>query len=74
MYYIYLILAMILMGISVGALLGRRNQILLLGALISLALGVVTLFMPSWPPLAAGIAIYLLAQATQRETRGQHQG
>lgn len=67
MQYIYQILAVILIGISVGAVLSRRNLLLTAGSLVAVALGIVTLFAPSWLPLAIGVAVYLLAQVTQRD-------
>lgn len=68
MHYIYQILAAILIGISVGALLGPRNNAMLVGCAAAIVLGLVALFVPSWIPLAIGIAIYLAVQFMQRDT------
>lgn len=67
MIYIYQILAMILIGTSVGAILSRRDKLLTGASVIAVILGIVTLAMPAWPTLVIGAAIFLIAQAMQRE-------
>ncbi len=69
MHYIYQILAAILIGVSIGALMGQRNSILLTGAGAAIVLGAVAMFLPSWPPLAIGAAAFIAAQALQRDSR-----
>ena len=67
MHYVILTLAAILIGISVGALLGHRNKALLIGSVLGIALGIATLVTASWQLLAVGAAIYIVAQITQRD-------
>ncbi|GEM_PF-2020722 len=69
MLYIYQILAAILIGTSIGALMTRRNNVLLIGSLVGIVLGAVAMFFPSWPPLAIGAAVFLAAQFMQRDTK-----
>lgn len=69
MHYIYQLLAVILIGISVGALLSRRDMVLMVGSAIAIVLGVVTLIMPAWWSLVVGLIVYLGVQMTQRDTR-----
>lgn len=67
MHYIIQILGVILIGTAVGTLFGPRNTVLLMGTLAAIALGVVTLIMASWTPLAIGAAIFIAAHAMQRD-------
>lgn len=67
MHYIIQILAAILMGTAIGAMMGSRNKALLVGSAAAIALGVVTLFVPSWWPLGIGTAIFLVVQSMQRD-------
>lgn len=67
MQYIYQILAAILIGLSVGALLSKRNTTLMVGSLAGIALGAVAMFFPSWLPLAIGAAVFLATQFMQRD-------
>ncbi len=69
MHYIYQILAAILIGISVGALLSKRNTTLMVGSVAGIALGAVAMFYPSWQPLAIGITVYLVTQFMQRDAK-----
>ncbi|WP_368646925.1 hypothetical protein [Castellaniella ginsengisoli] len=69
MHSVYQILAAILIGTSIGACLSKRDIVLMLGSLAGIALGVVALFLPSWPPLAVGAAVFLIAQTMQRDAR-----
>ncbi|MGB3289238.1 MAG: hypothetical protein WBA83_08195 [Burkholderiaceae bacterium] len=67
MHYIILLLAAILIGTAIGALLGPRNKSLLIGSLAAIVLGGITIATGSWIPLAIGTAIFLIAQAMQRD-------
>ncbi|MFW7339919.1 hypothetical protein V0R37_00045 [Pollutimonas sp. H1-120] len=67
MHYIILILAAMLMGTAIGALLVPRNKSLFIGSLAAIALGAGTMATGSWILLAIGTAIFLAAQATQRD-------
>lgn len=67
MVYVFQLLAAILIGTSIGAVLSPRNNILLFGSVIAIALGVVTLIIGSWVALAIGTAVFLASQATQRD-------
>lgn len=71
MHYVIQVLAAILVGTAIGAILGQRNQFLLIASIIAIALGTVSIFTASWIPLAAGTAIFLLGQATQRDPVAQ---
>jgi type IV secretory pathway TrbD component len=67
MLYVYNVLAAILIGISIGTLLTRRNSVLLTGCLAAIVLGIITAFVHSWIPLVIGVAIFLVVQAMQRD-------
>lgn len=67
MHYIIQILAMILIGTSVGTLFGPRNTVLLIGTLVGIALGIATLVTISWLPLTIGAVVFVLAHAMQRD-------
>lgn len=67
MHYIIQILAAILIGTSIGAVLGPRNTILFFGSLVAIALGLVTLVIGSWVPLAVGTVVFLVVQGMQRD-------
>src|SRR5690554_1579983 len=62
MLYVYNVLAAILIGLSIGAAVGQRNNAALVTGLIAVVLGAITFFMGSWIPLAVGTAIFLLGQ------------
>jgi len=79
MYYVISTLAAILIGLSIGTLLGQYthgkplivgagigNTSLLVGSGFSVVLGLVTLFTGSWLILAVGVFIFLYTQALQR--------
>lgn len=68
MHYVIQVLAAILVGTSIGAILGPRNNILVVGSLIAIVLGGVALFTASYVLLAIGTAVFLATQATQRDT------
>ncbi|HUH40784.1 MAG TPA: hypothetical protein VL024_07920 [Castellaniella sp.] len=67
MIYIYQILAAIMIGTAIGAMMTRRNNALFIGSAVAIALGVVTMFVPSWLPLAIGAAVFLATQFMQRD-------
>jgi len=67
MHYVIQVLAAILIGTAFGAVLGLRNNVLLIGSLAAIALGAVTIFTISWVPLAIGTAIFLVVQGMQRD-------
>ncbi|MDN5842250.1 MAG: hypothetical protein L0H54_02220 [Alcaligenaceae bacterium] len=67
MHYVIQILAAIMIGTSIGALLGRRTSTLMAGASLAIVLGIVTLFTTSWIPLALGAIAFLVAQILQRD-------
>ena len=67
MFYIYQILAMILIAISLAAYAGDRRGGILIASLISIACGVVTIVTHAWWPLVLGMAVYLATQAAQRD-------
>lgn len=65
--YIIQILGAILIGTSVGALLGPRTTVLLIGAVIAIALGIATIVTITWLPLTLGAIVFFIAQAMQRD-------
>jgi len=67
MHYIIQLLAAILIGTAVGAVLSQRTQALLVGSVIAILLGVVALVTASWIPLAVGVAVFLVVQGLQRD-------
>ncbi|KAA0892911.1 hypothetical protein [Pusillimonas sp. ANT_WB101] len=67
MVYVIQLLAAILIGTAIGAALSPRNNILLFGSLIAIALGVVTLITGSWVSLAIGTVVALASQGMQRD-------
>ena len=73
MHYVINVLAAILIGTAIGAVLAPRNNVLFIASLIAIALGIVTLFTASWVPLVIGTAIFLVAQAMQRDTPSSSQ-
>lgn len=68
MHYVIQVLAAILVGTSLGAILGPRNNLLLIGSLVAIALGVFAIVTASWIPLAIGTVVCLATQAMQRDT------
>ncbi|CAM5497990.1 hypothetical protein [Eoetvoesiella caeni] len=67
MHYIYQLLAVILIGTAIGAAFSGRNNVLLFGSLAAIALGIITVAVPSWMPLAVGTVIFLVVQLMQRD-------
>ena len=66
MIYIYQILSAILIGVSIGSLLGSRNPIRMGGAVIGIVLALITIFTGSWIYLLIGTAIFLLSMGMVR--------
>lgn len=66
MHYIIQILAAILVGTAIGAILGPRNKVLFVGSAIAVALGLVAIFTVSWVTLVIGTAVFLVVQGMQR--------
>lgn len=69
MIYIYNLLAAILIGLSIGAAIGQRNNAARVTGLIAIVLAVVTIFTNTWLPLAVGVVIFLIGQGLQRDPR-----
>ncbi len=67
MLYVYNVLAAILIGTAIGAVLGQRNSLARITCLIAVILGVVSLFVASWIPLAIGLVVFLIGQGMQRD-------
>lgn len=67
--YITQILGAILIGTAVGTLLGPRNNVLLIGTLIAIVLGIATIITITWLPLALGAIVFVIAHAMQRDKR-----
>lgn len=72
MLYVIQVLSAILIGISIGAVLGPRTPIRLAGSAAGVALGLITIFTGSWIFLAIGTAIFLIAIGMGRDTVGAH--
>lgn len=68
MYYIIQLFAAILLGISIAAVLGRRNTLLTIASLVSAGCAIVVLVNGDWIPLVVGTAIFMAAQFMQRDT------
>lgn len=68
MHYVIPVLAAILIGTAIGALLSPRNNFLFIGSLVAIGLGAVTIFTATWTPLAIGTAVFMLTQFTQRDS------
>lgn len=68
MIYIYNLLSAILIGLSIGAVVGQRNSAAVVTGLIAIVLGAVTIITNMWIPLAVGTAIFLIGQGMQRDT------
>jgi hypothetical protein len=67
MHYIIQLLAAILVGTAIGALLAPRTRSLFMGSIITIVVGVASFIMISWPLLAVGTAIFVAVQCVQRE-------
>ena len=66
MLYIYNVLAAMLIGTAIGAVLGQRNSLARITCLVAVVLGAVTFFIDSWIPLAIGTVVFLIGQGMQR--------
>ncbi|MBB5216032.1 hypothetical protein [Parapusillimonas granuli] len=62
MHYIIQILAAILVGTAIGAILGPRSNVLFIGSIIAVALGLAAIVTASWVLLAIGTAVFLVVQ------------
>ncbi len=67
MHYVLNLLAVILMGTAIGAVLGPRNNLLFISSFIAIALGAAAMATFSWMLLAIGTAVFLGAQSMQRD-------
>ena len=67
MFYIYQILAIILIAISVAAYAGDRRSGILIASLISVVCAAVTIATHAWWPLVVGAVVYFATQAVQRD-------
>lgn len=63
MQYVIQVLGAILIGISIGVVLGPRYPVRFIGALAGIALGAVAIFTSNWVYLAIGTAIFLATLA-----------
>ncbi|MFA7670223.1 MAG: hypothetical protein WCX93_12830 [Burkholderiaceae bacterium] len=61
MQYVIQVLSAILIGLSIGVILGPRYPVRFIGSLIAIALGLISIFTSSWVYLAAGTAVFLVA-------------
>ena len=61
MQYVIQVLAAILIGISIGVVLGPRYPVRFIGSLVAIALGLIAIFTSAWIYLAAGTVIFLVA-------------
>jgi len=64
-YYIYQILAFVLIGVSLGALAGDRK--VLVPSLLGIICAILVFVMQAWWPLLAGAVVFLGAQAIRRD-------
>lgn len=71
MQYVYNLLAVILIGLSIGAIVGQPTNSARVTGLITIVLAVLAFFLsPSWIPLAAAVVVFLIGQGMQRDPRG----
>ncbi|HUH88598.1 MAG TPA: hypothetical protein VL003_11210 [Pusillimonas sp.] len=71
MQYVYNLLAVILIGLSIGAIMGQHNNAARFSGLVAIVLAVLAFFIsPGWAPLAVGTAVFLVGQGMQRDHRG----
>lgn len=67
MQYVIQVLAAILIGVSIGVVLGPRHTVRYMGALAGIVLGLVAIFTTNWVYLAIGTAIFLTTLATREQ-------
>lgn len=67
MFYIYQILSVILIAVSVAAYAGDRRVSILVASLISIACAAATIVTHAWWPLVPGAVVYFVVQALQRD-------
>lgn len=72
MIYIYNLLSAILIGLSIGAVIGQRNSAALVTGVIAIVLAVITIVTNMWILLAVGLAIFLVGQGMQRGRARAH--
>lgn len=72
MLYVIQVLSAILIGISIGAILGLRTPMRLGGSVIAIALGVAAIVTGAWLYLAIGTAIFLLSMLMSGGARTAH--
>lgn len=72
MLYVIQVLSAILIGVSVGSLMALRTPTRLIGCLIAIALGLVSIFTGAWLYLAIGTAIFLLAMLMSGNASAAH--
>ena len=63
MLYVIQVLSAILIGVSIGAVLGPRQPIRLGGSAIAVVLALIAIFTGSWVFLAIGTAVFLVIMA-----------
>lgn len=68
MLYVIQVLSAILIGLSIGAVLGPRTPVRLAGSAAAVALALITIFTGSWIFLAIGTAIFLVTIGLGRDT------
>ncbi len=68
MSYIIQILAAILIGISIAAVLGTRTVFVIIGSIAAIAFAIGTMFTPQWWVLWAGTACFIVGQLLHRDT------
>lgn len=61
MQYVIQVLSAILIGLSIGVILGPRYSVRLIGSVIAIALGLAAIFTTNWVYLAAATAVFLVA-------------
>lgn len=70
MQYVYNLLAVILIGLAIGSVLGQHTSSTRIASIIAIVLGALAFFFsPSWMPLAAGAAVFLLGQGLHRDPK-----
>ncbi len=67
MLYIIQILAAILIGISVAALIRTRTIFVSIGAIAAIVFAILTLYAPGWWILWAGAACFMVGQFLHRD-------
>lgn len=71
MLYIIQILASILIGVSVAALIRTRTLFVSIGAVAAIVFAILTLYTPGWWILWAGVACFMVGQFLHRDVPAQ---